>query len=81
MVRDGMPVLDLHGLRHDQVEHEVHKFLHENEDMMPCKIVMGLSGIMRTLVTGILDEMSLYYHDEKFQNPGCLVIQETKWWK
>jgi len=81
MVRDGTPVLDLHGLRHDQVEREVRRFLYENEDKMPCKIVIGLSEVMRMLVTGILNEMSLYYHDERFQNPGCLVIQETKWWK
>ncbi len=81
MVSDGPPVLDLHGLRHDQVEHEVHRFLYENEDKMPCKIVIGMSDRMRMLVTGILDDMALYYHNERFQNPGCLVIQEAKWWK
>ena len=80
MVMDGAPVLDLHGLRHDQVEHEIHRFLYENEERMPCKIVIGMSDRMRKLVTGILEGRSLYFHDERFQNPGCLVVQETKWW-
>ena len=74
-------MLDLHGLRHGQVEHEVHRFLYENEDRMPCKIVIGVSEVMRMLVTGVLDDMSLYYHDERFKNPGCLVVQYFKWWK
>jgi len=80
VVSDRTPVLDLHGLRHDQVEHEVYHFLHENNDNMPCKIIVGMSDRMRKLVGEILEELALHCHDERFQNPGCLVIYKTNWW-
>jgi len=74
------PTLDLHGLRHDQVEHQVHQFLHDNRETMPCKIIVGMSDAMLRLVHNVLDEMKLFSHIERFQNPGCLVVYEKKWW-
>ena len=80
MVTPESPTLDLHGVRHDQVVHVVHQFLYDNRDNFPCKLIVGMSEVMRELVHAVLEELGLSCHIEGFTNPGCLVIYTTQWW-
>ena len=80
MVTDRTPVLDLHGTRHDQVVHVVHQFLHDNRENFPCKIIIGMSDVMRELVHVVLEDLGLCCHIEGFSNPGCLVVYTINWW-
>jgi hypothetical protein len=51
--------LDLHGVKHKDVEDKVYRFLHEIK--FPCYIITGNSESMKKLVFSILER-----HDYKF---------------
>ena len=71
------PSLDLHGVRHGDVEDTVENFVLLHQDETPLEIVYGNSVPMRKLVVGTLDRLGLA-HDSGWQNPfGRLVV--TGW--
>ena len=59
-------VLDLHGIRHDDVERLVENFVLLNE--LPLTIITGKSHMMRRLVREVLDRHNIKY--EQWNNPG-----------
>ena len=47
-------VLDLHGLKHDQVDRAVENFVLLNQDQIPLEIICGNSQKMINLVVSVL---------------------------
>jgi len=67
-----MKTLDLHRIRHEDVDRLVENFILLNE--MPVKIITGKGLAMQTLVIGVLDRHKFKYHYENFINTGALII-------
>lgn len=49
--------LDLHGVRHHEVDRIVENFIYLNQDAMPLKIICGNSTQMVRLVTEVTDRI------------------------
>lgn len=49
--------LDLHGVRHHEVDRIVENFIYLNQDAMPLKIICGSSTQMVRLVTEVTDRI------------------------
>ena len=71
-----MPILDLHHLSHEEVVEKVIDFINFLEP--PFKIITGKSDKMRELVCNVVEQYGWHYHDEYYQNYGCLVITEKE---
>ena len=69
-----METLDLHGTRHEEVEHKVHRFIYQVS--LPCKIVTGHSLAMKGIVRSVLKEYDLKSHYENYVNNGCLIVTD-----
>ena len=50
-------VLDLHGLKHDQVDRAVENFVILNQDQIPLEIICGNSQRMVDLVLSVLERI------------------------
>tara|TARA_B100000700_G_scaffold105007_1_gene118591 strand:- start:4052 stop:4261 length:210 start_codon:yes stop_codon:yes gene_type:complete len=69
-----MDTLDLHGIRHEDVEYKIHRFIYRAK--LPCKIITGHSSEMKKIVRTVLEEYALHSHYENYVNNGCLVVTE-----
>ena len=63
--------LDLHGVRHSEVERLVENFVLLNE--LPLRIITGNSKKMDELVVNVLTKHKLYF--EKFKAGQVLVLK------
>ncbi len=70
----SMDTLDLHGLRHEEVEMKIHGFIYRTS--LPCKIITGHSSAMKDIVQAVLREYGLKSHYENYVNNGCLVVTD-----
>ena len=50
-------VLDLHGIKHDQVDRTVENFVLLNQDQIPLEIICGNSQRMIDLVLSVLERI------------------------
>jgi hypothetical protein len=64
--------LDLHGVKHEDVEAQVVDFTHKNE--APFRIITGNSQRMKTLVTQVLTRFKLDTYVESDYNLGALIV-------
>ena len=71
-----MNKLDLHGVRHGDVQQEVDHFLFENNDRLPLQIVTGNSGRMKEIVIEVLNDYDYKYRVGDFLgfNQGYIEI-------
>ena len=69
-----MDTLDLHGIRHEDAEYKIHRFIYRAK--LPCKIITGHSIEMKKIVCTVLEEYALHSHYENYVNNGCLVVTE-----
>ena len=67
-----METLDLHGIRHHQVDRMVENFVLLNE--LPVKIITGKSPEMQSLVKTVLKRHDLGWMYENFVNTGAIII-------
>jgi len=67
-----MRTLDLHGLRHHQIERAVENFVLLED--LPVKIITGNSPAMRSLVTDVIKTHRLHWDYESDYNLGAIVI-------
>lgn len=74
---DNFPTLDLHHLPHEQVEDIVVDFVNFLEP--PFRIITGKSEKMRNIVIDIIKDYGWSYHEQYYDNYGCLVIMENKY--
>ena len=69
-----METLDLHGVRHEEVERLVGNFAYKTE--VPFKIITGNSARMKDLVRQVLARLELDAYEESDQNRGALVVTD-----
>jgi hypothetical protein len=67
-----MKTLDLHGVKHLDVETQVIDFTHKNE--APFRIITGNSQRMKDLVTQVLTRFKLETYEESDYNRGALIV-------
>jgi len=75
-MKDNLPTLDLHHLPHKQVIDVVTEYINFLDP--PFQIVTGKSEKMRNIVIEIIKDYGWTYHEQHFDNYGCLVIMEGK---
>jgi len=68
--------LDLHGKQHDEVEILVTNFITLND--LPVHIIVGNSKRMQDLVGAIIHHHGLFYHYQRWTNPGCFVVMKSQ---
>jgi hypothetical protein len=64
--------LDLHGIKHKDVEVTVEDFILLNKP--PFKIITGHSPTMKKLSKSILDKHEYKYQDGFLNNMGCIYV-------
>jgi hypothetical protein len=67
-------VLDLHGIKHDQVDRTVENFVLLNQDQIPLEIICGNSQRMIDLVLLVLERIGC----ENFEriNYGTIMVRK-----
>ena len=71
-----MKTLDLHGIRHEGVVQQIHRFVYNNE--LPLRIVTGKSEMMLKIVVDTVSLLGYHTHYERLINEGCLIITEQE---
>ena len=69
-----MKELDLHGIRHNDVQKLVDHFLYENVNNIPVKIITGYSNRMQDIVINILKEYNYDYEIGDGFNMGYIKV-------
>jgi hypothetical protein len=67
-----MKTLDLHGVKHEDVETQVVDFASKNE--APYRIITGNSNRMKGLVRQVLTRFELETYEESDYNQGALIV-------
>ena len=62
----GITHLDLHGIKHQDVETEVINFIYQFQDLLPLIIICGNSNEMVKLVTDSLESNSIKFSLPRF---------------
>ena len=70
-----METLDLHGIKHQQVDEVTRSFL--NFIDLPCQVVTGNSEQMKTIVKNVVREYEWFCYEKDSYNHGTLVIVEA----
>ena len=71
-----METLDLHGIRHHQVDEITRSFL--NFINLPCQIVTGNSEQMKAIVKNVVREYEWFCYEKDSYNHGTLVVVEVR---
>ena len=69
-----IPKLDLHGIRHQEVERLVENFIMEYQEKLPIHIITGNSNSMKLIVINILKKHQFRYKDGDYYNRGYIVV-------
>ncbi len=69
----GITHLDLHGIKHRDVDKEVLDFIYQHQDLLPLIIICGNSNKMISIVTLALKKV-----DIKFSSPRFGIIRIEK---
>ena len=68
--------LDLHGIRHHEVDLMVENYVYLNQEDMPLNIVCGNSLKMHALVKIVLDRIECEYEEGMGNNYGAIVVRK-----
>lgn len=73
-----MNILDLHGVKHEDVPKLVDQFLWKNMKVKSSevKIITGISNNMKKIVIETINDYN-FFCEEEFNNPGKLIIKLT----
>tara|TARA_Y100000034_G_scaffold89442_1_gene107617 strand:+ start:2118 stop:2372 length:255 start_codon:yes stop_codon:yes gene_type:complete len=72
-----MKTLNLHNIRHSEVEERFLKFLNKlHFPATPFKIITGKSNYMHKLVIQLLKKNEYHWHFENFTNVGALIVTD-----
>ena len=70
-----MKVLDLHGVRHYEVENRCHLFINDNWGK-EMKIITGNSFMMKQIVSDILRFYKLNFKLDNSYNLGYIIVRK-----
>ena len=62
----GITHLDLHGIRHHEVESEAFDFVLRHQDLIPLIIICGNSNIMVDIVSKTLSKNNIEFSSPRF---------------
>jgi hypothetical protein len=62
----GITHLDLHGVRHHDVENEVFDFVMQYQTLLPLLIICGNSNSMIKIVSGALTKHAIEFSSPRF---------------
>jgi len=71
-MKNIFPTLDLHGVKHEDVEGIVEEFICMNEGTM--KIITGYSRQMKMHVNNVLKKYDMKSRSERLVNEGALIV-------
>ena len=68
--------LDLHGIRHHEVDLMVENYVYLNQEDTPLKIISGNSQKMHSLVKTVLDRIECEYEEGMGNNYGAIIVRK-----
>ncbi len=71
--------LDLHGTEHESAAHVVEKFITDNLDDLPIKIITGYSTYFIGVVKETAARYGVFCYEEMFINSGCWIVIDSPW--
>ncbi len=71
--------LDLHGTEHEKAAHIVEKFITDNLDELPIKIITGHSPRLIDIVKKMSLRHGVFCYEEMFVNPGAWIVINSPW--
>jgi hypothetical protein len=74
-----VPILDLHGEEHDRADYLIEKFITDNFDDLPVKIITGYSEFFINKTKEIAKRHRLICYKENYTNDGCWVVISSPW--
>ena len=66
--------LDLHGIRHEDGEEHIEKFITDHFDALPVKIITGHSEVFIEQTQTLCQRHGLKCQPERWHNRGCWVV-------
>ena len=72
-IERGISHIDLHGVKHKDVDDEILDFIYQNQDKLPLIIICGNSNKMIQIVSMILKKV-----DIKFSSPRLGIMRIEK---
>ncbi len=70
----GITHLDLHGIKHQDVEDEIVDFVYQNQSLLPLIIICGNSNKMIEISSNVLSKKSIEFSSQRF---GVLRIESV----
>ena len=70
--------LDLHGVKHQNVDAIVENFVLKGQNQMPLEIIYGNSTAMQSLVISCLERLGLIYNNGHKNQYGRLLVTHWK---
>ena len=70
---NGVQIVDLHGL-----DYFVEKFITDNFNALPIKIITGDSPKMKNIVFNYTKKYDLYCQKEFWTNNGCFLVTDQE---
>ena len=68
--------LDLHGIKHYEVDLLVENFVYLNQEDMPLRIICGNSHKMISLVKVVLERIDCEYEEGMGNNYGLIIVRK-----
>jgi len=79
LARECFRVLDLHGFGHEDAEYVIEKFITDNFQELPIKIITGNSKFFIEKTQEITKKHKLFCYKEDYVNEGCWIIIKSQW--
>lgn len=70
-----METLDLHGMKHHQVEVEIENFILIHP--LPVRIITGNSYVMKQILKSVLDKYNFRFEVENYWNLGSMIVIDS----
>ncbi len=76
---DDAEILDLHGSSHSEGQHKIEKFITDNLDTLPVRVITGHSPVFTQCVQDISKKYELFCYKQYHTNAGCWVVIKSPW--
>ena len=75
MIQPKMKTLDLHGIKHHEVDRLVENFILMNSEECPIKIITGKSIKMNNLTIGVINRHDFGWHYNTLYEYGAIIVR------